>query len=141
MDRDALRREIREKTELSYSRSGGPGGQNVNKRDTKVTARLELDLLEVPSPEEMSRLHRHLKNRLSTDGVLVLQAESTRSQSRNRVEALDRVEQLVATALRPDPRPRKPTRPSRAAKQRRLDAKKRRSGIKAARRKPGRGED
>lgn len=141
MDRNELRREIREKTELSYSRSGGPGGQNVNKRDTKVTARLAVDELESPNEAALSRLRRRLEARINADGCIVIQAESTRSQGRNREEALDRLETLISAALRPDPRPRKATRPSRSARERRLKSKKQRGNIKVARRTPASGDD
>ncbi len=136
MDREALRQEIREKTELSYSRSGGPGGQNVNKRDTKVTARLSVAELEVPEEAALSRLRRRMVTRINAEGFIVIQSETTRSQGRNREDALERMEQLVVTALRPDPRPRKASRPSRAAKERRLSSKKRRGTVKSLRRGP-----
>ena len=133
MDRDALRSEIRRKAELSYSRSGGPGGQNVNKRDTKVTARLRISELEEPGEPGLARLAGRLESRLTTDGCLVLQADGERSQARNREDVLNRLEDLVVRALRPDPKPRRPSRPSGAARERRLAEKKRRSALKEAR--------
>jgi ribosome-associated protein len=136
MDRDALRREIRRKTELSYSRSGGPGGQNVNKRDTKATARLRIAELEEPGETGRERLARRLASRLTNEGDLVLQADGERSQARNREDALERMESIIAAALRPEPKKRRPSRPSKAARERRLAAKKRRSAVKSARRKP-----
>jgi ribosome-associated protein len=133
MDRNALREEIRAKAELSYSRSGGPGGQNVNKRDTKVTVRLAVYELESPGSEGLDRIRRRLSTRISVEGFLVIQAEGERSQARNREEALDRIENLIFYALRPDPKPRKKTRPSRASKDRRIKGKKIRSQIKSGR--------
>lgn len=133
VDRDALRREIREKSELSYSRSSGPGGQNVNKRDTKVTARLAVLELESPEPAAMERLKRRLSTRLTVDDCLVIQSDGERSQARNREEALERIESLVFQALRPDPKPRKKTRPTRASKERRITGKKIRAKIKIGR--------
>ncbi len=142
MERDTLREEIRAKAELSYSRSGGPGGQNVNKRDTKVTVRLAVYELESPGPAGLDRIRRRLSTRISVDGFLVIQAESERSQARNREEALDRVENLIFQALRPDPKPRKKTRPSKASKDRRIKGKKIRSRIKSGRgRVSGHGDD
>ena len=133
MDRNALREEIRAKAELSYSRSGGPGGQNVNKRDTKVTVRLAVYELESPGSAGLDKIRRRLSTRISVEGFLVIQAEGERSQARNREEALDRIENLIFLALRPDPKPRKKTRPSRASKDRRIKGKKIRSQIKSGR--------
>ena len=141
VDRDVLRQEIRTKSELSYSRSGGPGGQNVNKRDTKVTAKLRVSDLELPDPAALERLRLRLGTRINSEDCIVVQAETTRSQGRNREEALERMEGLIWTALRPDPRPRKATRPSRAARERRLQSKKRHGALKAGRRRPDAGED
>ena len=134
MNREAIREEIREKTSLSFSRSGGPGGQNVNKRETKVSARLQIDALEIPDEASLRRLKRRLASRLSSDGVLVLQASEERSQAMNRQQALERMEALILAALRPDPKPRKATRPSRAARERRLISKKKRGALKVTRR-------
>lgn len=133
MDRDALRREIREKIELSYSRSSGPGGQNVNKRDTKVTARLAVLELESPEPADMDRLRRRLGGRLTVDDCLVIQSDGERSQARNREDALERIESLVFQALRADPKPRRKTRPTRASKERRITGKKIRAKVKRGR--------
>ncbi len=141
MNWNELRKEIREKTVTTFSRSGGPGGQNVNKRDTKVTARLPLDSLETPDPASLERLRHRLASRISSEGSIVIQVDTHRSQGRNREEALERMETLVRAALRPNPRPRKATAPSRASRERRLESKKRRSSVKASRRKPSGSED
>ena len=136
MDIGELKEEIARKTRLSFSRSGGPGGQNVNKRDTKVTAKLVIDELQVPGEAGRARIHRRLSHRLTRDGVLILQSDSERSQNRNREEVLSRLVHLILRVLRPDPRPRKATAPSRASKERRLQGKKRRSDIKKSRGRP-----
>jgi ribosome-associated protein len=137
MDRIELLREIQEKTELSFSRSGGPGGQNVNKRDTRVTARLLVENLVSPGEAGRMRIRRRLSGRINSEGYIVLHADGERSQLRNREDAVSRMEELVAGALRPDPRPRKATRPTRAAKERRLGSKKIRGRVKDGRRGSG----
>jgi len=141
MDREDLRRLVRDHAELSFSRSGGPGGQNVNKRDTKATARFPLNALEQLGPGLPDRAARSLASRLTVDGVLIVHSETHRSQSLNREDALERLTDILSAALAPEPRPRKPSRPSRAARARRLDAKKRRGRLKAARRRPPNTED
>lgn len=136
MNREALRAEIREKTELSFSRSAGPGGQNVNKRDTKVTGKLPIDLLESPGEAGRERLKKNLAARLSGNNTLVMHSQLTRSQKRNREDILQRMETLVFHALRPPARTRKPTRPGKSAREKRLAQKKRRALIKSGRQRP-----
>ena len=134
MDIDSLREEIRSKAEISFSRSGGPGGQNVNKRDTKVTLHLSVEALEVPGEAGISKIKRRLSTRINNEGFLVIQADGERSQARNKEEALNRLESLIIHALRSDPKPRKKTKPTRTAKERRIKGKKIRSQIKKGRR-------
>lgn len=121
--------------ELDYSfvRSSGPGGQNVNKVAT--AAQLRFDVTNSRSlPEGIkSRLRRLAGSRMTLDGVLVIFADTHRSQNRNREEALARFIDLIRRAATP-PTPRKPTRPTLASKRRRLEAKSRRSEIKNQRR-------
>jgi ribosome-associated protein len=121
--------------EESFVRASGPGGQHVNTTSTAV--QLRFDVRRSPSlPDDVRRrLERLAGSRLTRDGVLVLQAQGHRSQKRNREEALNRLVALVREAARP-PVPRKKTRPSRASKQRRLDAKKKHGALKALRRGP-----
>ena len=133
MKGDTLRSRIRESTQFSFSRSGGPGGQNVNKRDTKVTARLDLRGLSEAGEADVARLRRRLANRINSAGVLVIQVDGERSQARNREIALERLEGLVTEALRPDPKPRRRRQPSRAAEERRMSGKKRRAAVKRRR--------
>lgn len=121
--------------ELDYSKSGGPGGQNVNKLNTKVTARIALDAILGLSEAERAQVARRLANRITVDGYLVIQSSEERTQGANRELAVERLIALVSAAARRDP-PRIPTKPGRAARERRLAGKKARGETKAGRRGP-----
>jgi len=124
--------------ELSFrfTRSGGPGGQHVNKAATQ--AELIFDVAASPSltDEQKRRVAAALPAYVSSEGVLRVACQSSRSQRQNREEAIERFRALLSRALYV-PRPRKATRPSRGSAQRRLEQKKRRS-LSKARRRPGR---
>ncbi|MBN9486854.1 MAG: aminoacyl-tRNA hydrolase [Alphaproteobacteria bacterium] len=117
----------------SFVRAAGPGGQHVNKSATAV--QLRFDVRRSPSlPDDVRwRLERLAGSRLTREGVLVLTAQSERSQKRNREEALARLVALIRAAARP-PVPRKATKPTKASKRRRLDDKKRQGTLKSLRR-------
>jgi ribosome-associated protein len=117
-----------------FSRSSGAGGQNVNKRDTKVE--LLFDVAGSPSlgPRQRDRIMRKLSSRIDTDGVLHLVVSEERTQGRNREIAIERFCALLADALRPDPPKRRPTKPSKAAVERRIASKRRRGETKRGRR-------
>jgi ribosome-associated protein len=119
--------------EESFVRSSGPGGQNVNKLSTAV--QLRFDVRHSPSlPNDVStRLQRLAGSRLTRDGVLVIIAQSHRTQGRNRQDALDRLLELIRRAA-VAPIKRRPTRPTNASRERRIEGKKRRGGIKNLRR-------
>jgi len=115
-----------------FSRSSGPGGQGVNTTDSRV--QLAFDVARSASlPEALrARAIERLAGRL-TDGCLVITAEEYRSQWRNRQAARDRLAEALRDAIAPPPRARRPTRPTRAAVDRRLSAKKARGEVKRLR--------
>ena len=115
-----------------FSRSSGPGGQSVNTTDSR--AELSFDVLRSPSlPEpERTRALERLAGRL-VDGVLTVAASEHRSQLKNREAAVLRLVALLREAVAPPPRTRRPTRPSRGARERRLEGKKQRSEVKRSR--------
>lgn len=115
--------------EERFIRSSGPGGQNVNKVASAV--QLRYDPSDLP-PAVRHRLAKLAGRRMTEDGELIIEARSQRHQEQNRREARDRLVELVRAATR-RPRRRKPTKPSRAAKERRLEEKRRRGQTKRRR--------
>ena len=116
-----------------FSRSGGPGGQHVNRAATRVELLFDLAGSPSLSEEQRARLLGRLRGHLSRHGVLRLVCQTHRSQKQNRQEAIARFVALMRAGLR-RPRPRRPTRPTRASRERRLAAKRRRSQLKRLRR-------
>lgn len=108
--------------ELAFIRSSGPGGQNVNKVASAVQLRFNLAGTRILAPHVKARLRRIAGNRVTDDGSLLIVARETRSQEQNRRAAFDRLQALIAEALI-EPKRRVATRPSRASKERRLEAK------------------
>ncbi|MCP5151624.1 MAG: aminoacyl-tRNA hydrolase [Ectothiorhodospiraceae bacterium] len=125
--------------EVRFVRSPGPGGQNVNKVATAAQLRFDVANSRVLSEPVRARLAALAGRRLTADGVLVIDARRFRTQERNRRDAIERLAELIERASQP-PKPRVPTRPSRAAKERRLDVKRQTAARKRARVRP-RGED
>ena len=133
MDTELLRRSIRVSARADFSRSGGPGGQNVNKVNTKVTLRINLDHLEGLFLTEASRLREVLASRITKEGELIITASEERSQYVNLERAFSRMETMIINAARL-PRVRRPTKPTRAAREERLKNKRIRGLRKAERR-------
>ena len=116
----------------TFVRASGPGGQNVNKLATAV--QLRFDVRHSPSlpPDVRARLVRLAGSRLTLDGVLIIMAQRHRTQERNREDARERLVELIRqAAIRP--KPRRPTRPTLASRERRIEGKKRRAGVKRLR--------
>ncbi len=123
MDVALIRRSIEDLGEETFSRSSGPGGQNVNKVSSKALLRMNLTQLLGVTDEERVRLAGKLQTRLNAEGELVLQAQDERSQLLNRELAVNRMVALIVAALHRD-KPRRKTKPTKASQERRLTAKK-----------------
>ncbi len=117
---------------VAFVRSGGPGGQNVNKVSSAVQLRFDLQGSAVLTETVKQRLRRLAGRRLTDEGAVLIIARTQRSQEQNRREAEERLAQLIEAAL-VEPKKRHATKPTRASKVRRLDSKTRRSGIKRGR--------
>jgi len=123
---------VRQHTTFSFSRAGGPGGQHVNKVQTKVRARLRLNDLTIITDHQKDLARRNLGRRVTAGGEIVVVVDQERSQARNREIALDRLGELLDTAVQ-EPRVRIRTRTPRRAHERRLAGKRRQSLTKRLR--------
>jgi len=121
--------------QLSFSRSGGPGGQNVNKVNSKVTLHWNVADSEHLPDDVRERFRGKYGHRINADGELVLHSERYRDQHRNRADCFEKLRQLVLSVRHP-PKRRRSTRPSRAARERRLRDKHRRGDKKRMRKTP-----
>jgi ribosome-associated protein len=124
-----------EELHFSFARSGGPGGQNVNKVASKAVLHWDLAANTSLPPEVKERLRAREANRLTAEGVLVIQSQRYRDQPRNIEDCRDKLREMVTLALSV-PRRRKATRPTRGARERRLEGKRQQAQRKARRRKP-----
>ncbi len=117
---------------VTYVRSRGPGGQNVNKRSTKAELRVALADIDLP-PDAAERLARLARSRLTGDAEIVITSDVGRSQTENRAACEDVLSRLIARAMTP-PTPRRPTRPTKGSRERRLASKQARARTKRDRR-------
>lgn len=132
MIKESLIEAIHKEGTFSFSRSGGPGGQNVNKVNTKVLLTVSPDNLNCLSEDEIQRVKEKLVSRINSDGDLYIQLQEERSQLMNREKAVERIAELISQAIFVQKK-RKKTRPGRGAVQRRLDGKKKLSNKKKSR--------
>jgi ribosome-associated protein len=118
--------------QFSFARSGGPGGQNVNKVSSKAILHWNLGLNTSVAAEIKDRLRTLQRNRVTVEDELVIQAQNYRDQERNKLECLERLREMLLQAAEVQKK-RRPSRPTRGSKERRLNAKKKRSFLKSHR--------
>ena len=122
-----------EELRVRFARSGGPGGQNVNKVETRVELRFSILRSQALGETRRARLLKRLESRLTSDGDLIVRSSRTRQRGRNVEDARERMATLLREALSV-PRPRRATRPTAASRRRRLEGKRRRGQLKRDRR-------
>lgn len=128
------KRDFGSEFDFATSRSSGPGGQSVNKVNTKVTLRFDVAHSQILNEDERAKLKEKLSNKISGDNILIINAESERSQLRNKEEAIKKFYELLKEAFKVKKK-RKPTKPTKASVQKRLDKKKQQAEKKQFRQK------
>lgn len=134
MKNEELKDWIKNNSSFSFARSGGPGGQHVNKTETKAVLHLKIDSLELEDAEKQ-KLLIHLANRINSEGELIIHSSSTRSQIQNRINAEEIAFSLIRNGLK-SRKKRRLTRPTKASNERRIQTKKVRSKRKQTRQNP-----
>lgn len=116
-------KDVTNELDFTASKSGGPGGQNVNKVNSKVTLRFNVQQSESLTEEEKEKISEKLANRISTDGVLIISAQSKRTQLQNKEAAVEKFNHLMGKAFAKK-KMRRETKPTKASKEKRLKSKK-----------------